>query len=322
MGIQTAPANGITIAYETFGDPADVPVLLVMGLGAQMLAWRDGFCRLLADRGHYVIRFDNRDIGLSTHLDDEPPGKPIAAFLGRKPAYLVPDMAADTAGLIEQLSVESVHVVGISMGGCISQSLAIAHPELVRSLTSISSSTGSRRAGRPRFDIARYMVARKPAKDRDEAIALSVETWRRIGSPGYPYDVKMVQQLAGEAYDRRYDPAGGARQFAAILGSPDRTAALRELDLPTLVLHGESDPLITVSGGAATAAAIPGARLVTYPGMAHDLPELLWPSFVKEICKVAAEGEARSKSPRSEFPTPKTSVVDSEREWDIPGGNG
>jgi pimeloyl-ACP methyl ester carboxylesterase len=293
MGIRTAPANGITIAYESFGDAAAVPVLLVMGLGTQMLAWRDGFCRMLADRGHFVVRFDNRDIGLSTHLDDEPPGKPVAAFLGRKPAYLVSDMAADTAGLIEQLGVGSAHVVGVSMGGCISQSLAIARPDLVRSLTSISSSTGSRRVGRPRLDIARYMVARKPAKDRAEAVALSVGTWRRIGSPGYPFDLMMVQQLAGEAYDRRYDPAGGARQFAAILRSPDRTADLRNIDVPTLVLHGEADPLITVSGGAATAAAIPGARLVTYPGMAHDLPEALWPSFVEEICKVVAAGEAR-----------------------------
>jgi pimeloyl-ACP methyl ester carboxylesterase len=291
--IQTAPANGITIAYETFGDEADVPVLLVMGLGAQMLAWRDGFCQMLAERGHFVVRFDNRDIGLSTHLEDQQPGKPIAAFLGRKPAYLVPDMAADAAGLVEQLGVGSMHVVGVSMGGCISQSLAIARSELVRSLTSISSSTGSRRVGRPRFDIARYMVLRKPAKDRAEAIALSVETWRRIGSPGFPFDLKMVRQLAGEAYDRRYDPAGGARQFAAILGSPDRTAALRTVDLPTIVLHGQADPLITVSGGAATAAAIPGARLVTYPGMGHDMPEALWPSFVEEICQVITAGETR-----------------------------
>jgi pimeloyl-ACP methyl ester carboxylesterase len=292
-GIQTAPANGITIAYETFGDAADLPILLVMGLGTQMMAWRDGFCRMLAHRGHHVIRFDNRDIGLSTHLDDQPPGKPIAAFLGRRPAYLVPDMAEDTAGLIDELGVGSVHAVGVSMGGCISQSLTIAHPELVRSLTSISSSTGSRRVGRPRFDIARYMVVRRPAKDRDEAIALSVATWQRIGSPGYPFDLDTVQQLAGEAYDRRYDPAGGARQFAAILGSSDRTAALRTVDVPTVVLHGEADPLITVSGGAATAAAIPGARLVTYPGMAHDLPEALWPTFIEEISKVVAEGEAR-----------------------------
>ncbi len=296
MGIATAPANGISIAYETFGDVGDVPVLLVMGLGAQMLAWRDGFCRLLADRGHYVIRFDNRDIGLSTHLDDEPPGRPIAAFLGRRPTYLVSDMAEDTAGLVDRLGGGSVHVVGVSMGGCISQSLAIAHPDLVRSLTSISSSTGSRRVGRPRFDIARFMVARKPAKDREGAIALSVETWRRIGSPGYPFNLEVVRQLAGEAYDRRYDPAGGARQFAAILGSPDRTAALRTIDVPTLVLHGEADPLITVSGGAATAGAIPGARLVTYPGMAHDLPEALWPTFIEEISTVIAEGEGRHAS--------------------------
>jgi pimeloyl-ACP methyl ester carboxylesterase len=193
--------------------------------------------------------------------------------------------------IAQQLGLPAI--VGVSMGGCISQSLAIAHPERVRSLTSISSSTGSRRVGRPRFDIARFMVVRKPAKDREEAIAQSVETWRRIGSPGYPFNLELVQQLAGEAYDRSYDPAGGARQFAAILGSPDRTSSLRTIEVPTLVLHGEADPLITVSGGAATAAAIPGARFVTYPGMAHDLPEALWPRFVEEISDIVARGEAR-----------------------------
>jgi len=295
-GIKTAPTNGITIAYETFGDAAATPVLLVMGLGTQMLAWRDGFCQLLADRGHFVIRFDNRDIGLSTHLDDQPPGKPVAAFLGRRPAYLVPDMAKDTAGLIDELGLESVHVVGVSMGGCISQALVIDHPERVRSLTSISSSTGSRRVGRPRLDIARHMVVRRAAKDRDEAIAQSVATWQRIGSPGYPFDLDSVQELSGEAYDRAYDPAGGARQFAAILGSPDRTAALQNVAVPTLVLHGEADRLITVSGGAATAAAIPGARLVTFPGMGHDLPAALWPRFVDDIPAVVADGEERRAS--------------------------
>jgi len=286
------PSNGISLAYETFGDPGAVPILLVMGLGTQMIAWRDGFCERLAERGHYVTRFDNRDIGLSTHLDDARPGQPVAAFFGRAPAYLIPDMAADAAGLITELGVGSAHVVGVSMGGCISQALTLAHPQLVRSLTSISSSTGSRRVGRPRFEVAARMLLRRPAANRDEAIARSVATWRRIGSPGYPFDLAAVQALAGEAYDRRYDPAGGARQFAAILGSPDRTAVLDKVAVRTLVMHGEADPLIGVSGGAATAAAIPGARLVTFPGMGHDLPEALWPRFVEEIVANVAAGEA------------------------------
>ena len=294
--IRTASSNGITIAYETFGDPGAVPILLVMGLGTQMIAWRDGFCAMLAERGHYVTRFDNRDIGLSTHLDDAKPGQPVTAFFGRTPAYLVPDMADDAAGLITELGVGSAHVVGVSMGGCISQSLTLAHPQLVRSLTSISSSTGSRRVGRPRFDVAARMLVRRPAANREEAVALSVATWRRIGSPVYPFDLTAIQAIAGEAYDRGYDPAGGARQFAAILGSPDRTAALGGVAVPTLVLHGEADPLIGVTGGAATAAAIPGARLVTYPGMGHDLPEALWPRFVDEISANVAAGEARRAS--------------------------
>jgi pimeloyl-ACP methyl ester carboxylesterase len=198
--------------------------------------------------------------------------------------------------LITELGVGSAHVVGVSMGGCISQSLTLAHPQLVRSLTSISSSTGSRRVGRPRFDVAARMLVRRPAANREEAIALSVATWRRIGSPVYPFDLTAIQAIAGEAYDRRYDPAGGARQFAAILGSPDRTAALSSVAVPTLVLHGEADPLIGVTGGAATAAAIPGARLVTFPGMGHDLPEALWPRFVDEISANVAAGEARRMS--------------------------
>jgi pimeloyl-ACP methyl ester carboxylesterase len=291
MTIRTVPSNGITLAYETFGDPDAVPVLLVMGLGTQMLAWHDGFCEMLADRGHYVIRFDNRDIGLSTHLRDKRPGRPVAAFVGRKPAYLIPDMADDAAGLIDQLVPGGAHVVGVSMGGCISQTLAIQRPDLVRSLTSISSSTASRRVGRPRLDIAAMMISRRAATSREEAVAASIDTWRRIGSPGYPFNEERAARLAGEAYDRCYDPAGVSRQFAAILGTPDRTAALGRLDVPTVVLHGEADPLIAVSGGRATAAAIPGALLRTYPGMGHDLPDALWPSFVDEISAVAAKGE-------------------------------
>ena len=291
--VRTVPSNGIDIAYETFGQRSGVPVLLVMGLGGQMVAWDDEFCAMLAERGHHVIRFDNRDIGLSTHLDQAAPGKPVSAFLGRRPAYLIEDMAQDAAGLVEQLDVGSVHVVGVSMGGCISQALALAHPGLVRSLTSMSSSTGSRRVGHPRLDVVAKLLLRKPAKSRAEAIALSQSMFRRIGSPGYPFDIERLHRLAGLEYDRRYDPAGSARQFAAILGSPDRTAALANVAVPTLVMHGEADPLIAVSGGRATAAAIPNSRLVTFPGMGHDIPEPLWPRFVDEICGIVDEGEAR-----------------------------
>ncbi len=284
-------ANGLTIAYQSFGDPGGVPVLLVMGLGTQMLGWPDEFCQQLADAGHHVTRFDNRDIGLSTHLDDLPPGQPVAAFLGRRPAYLLTDMARDAAELIGALGRDSMHVVGVSMGGCISQVLTLEHPNRVRSLTSMSSSTGSRRVGRPRLDIARRTVTQKRARSRQELIDLGLANWRRIGSPGYPADEERLRRRLGESYDRRYDPAGTARQFAALLAAPDRTAALASVDVPTLVLHGEADPLIGVSGGRATARAVPGARLVTFPGMGHDLPEALWPAFVTEIVRTVERGE-------------------------------
>jgi pimeloyl-ACP methyl ester carboxylesterase len=290
--IRTVPANGLTLAYQSFGDPRDVPILLVMGLGTQMLGWPDELCVLLAAAGHHVTRFDNRDIGLSTHLDDLPPGQPVAAFFGRRPPYLLADMAQDTAELIDALGHESMHVVGISMGGCISQVLTLEHPHLVRSLTSMSSTTGSRRVGRPRLDIARRMITQQPATSKQEAIELAVANWRQTGSPGYPFDEPRMRRRAGDSYDRRYDPAGGARQFAALLAAPDRTAALAAVTAPTLVLHGEADPLIGVSGGRATAGAVPGARLVTFPGMGHDLPEALWPAFVTEIGRTVEQGEA------------------------------
>ncbi len=295
-GIEYAPCGQITIAYETFGETDAVPVLLVMGLGSQMLAWPDGFCEQLADRGHRVVRFDNRDSGLSTHLPDSPSGTVYGAFLRRRAAYLMSDMAADTAGLVDHLGHDSVHVVGVSMGGCISQTMVLQNPSVARSLTLISSSTGSRRVGHPHPDVVRRMLTRRPAGSRDEAVEQALSMWRRIGSPGYQLDEQRVRRLAGVAYDRAYDPSGGSRQLAAILASPDRTVALRSLSLPTLVLHGLADPLIGVSGGRALTAAIPDARLVTYPGMGHDLPEPLWPTFVDEICDVIALGEKASRA--------------------------
>lgn len=291
-GIDIASVNGLTLAYESFGDPADVPILLVMGLGTQMVGWPEEFCGLLAAASHHVTRFDNRDVGLSTHLDDLPAGQPVTAFLGRTAPYRLADMATDAAELIGALGHENMHVVGLSMGGCISQILTVEHPHRVRSLTSMSSTTGSRRVGRPRLDIARRMVTQRSARTREEAIEMGLANWRQTGSPGFPFDEQRLRRRVIRSWDRGYDPAGSGRQFAALLAAPDRTAALAAVTVPTLVLHGEADPLIGVSGGRATAAAIPGARLVTYPGMGHDLPEALWPAFAAEIGRTVAQGEA------------------------------
>ena len=300
QGVEIAPVNGLTLAYESFGDPTAVPILLVMGLGTQMIGWPDEFCRLLADAGHHVTRFDNRDVGLSTHLADLPAGQPVAAFLGRTPPYRLADMARDAAELIGVLGHESMHVVGLSMGGCISQILTLEHPHRVRSLTSMSSTTGSRRVGHPRLDIARRMITQRSARSREEAIEIGLANWRQTGSPGFPFDEERLRLRVARSWDRGYDPAGSGRQFAALLAAPDRTSALGAIGVPALVLHGEADRLIGVTGGRATAQAIPGARLVTYPGMGHDLPEALWPAFVTEIGTTVAQGEAvRSDRTRS-----------------------
>jgi pimeloyl-ACP methyl ester carboxylesterase len=293
-GVSAVRSNGMQIAYETFGEPGGIPVLLIMGLGTQMLAWPDDFCRQLADSGHLVIRFDNRDVGLSTHLDAAGPGKPIGSLLGlAKPAYRLVDMAKDAAGLIEAVGWPSAHIVGVSMGGMIAQNLVLLRPELVRSLVSISSTTGSLLVGRPRPDVLAHLVRAKPAQDRDGAIANSVAMYTKIRSVGFPADFERIREVAGIAYDRRYDPAGGARQFSAILACPDRTAALGRVTVPCTVIHGNADPLVNISGGLATAAAIAGSRLVTIAGMGHDLPVQVWPQLLAEIRTTVTSGERR-----------------------------
>ncbi|MBB2911184.1 pimeloyl-ACP methyl ester carboxylesterase [Streptosporangium becharense] len=281
-----ASANGIEIAYDTFGSPGGRPLLLVMGLGSQMIHWDEEFCGLLAGRGHHVVRFDNRDIGESTHLHEA--GAPVLGGGGRVP-YLLDDMADDTAGLLDVLGWDAAHVVGVSMGGMIAQSLAIRHPHRVRSLTSIMSTPSPQAA--PPTDAAMAALMSPPSPDRETAIRRALETWKVIGSPGYPFDHERIERVAGLSYDRSYDPAGTSRQLAAILASADRAPGLKELRIPALVLHGEDDQLVPLSGGIATADAIPGARLVTFPGMGHDLPRALWPRFVEEIDALTAAAE-------------------------------
>jgi pimeloyl-ACP methyl ester carboxylesterase len=275
--------DGITLCYETFGDPADETALLIMGLGTQMIGWPDEFCEQLAGRGFYVVRFDNRDIGRSTRIHGRPPS--MGQLLRRRiePVhYTLRDMAGDAAGLIRQLGLGPVHVVGASMGGMIGQTLAVRHPELVRSLTSIMSNTGHRWKGQPAFRIFRYFLTRAPS-DRDGYIAHTTRVFKAIGSTGLPYDEDRVNDMVARSYDRGHDPAGPARQLGAIIASGDRTDELRQITAPTLVIHGSKDPMVNKSGGVATARAIPEARLVTIEGMGHDLPSAAWPQLIDEI---------------------------------------
>ena len=284
----------ITIAYERLGNPNDPPVLLIMGLSAQLIHWPDGFCEALVARGLHVIRFDNRDVGLSTHMHDAPAPNLLAVLSGdlSSASYTLSDMAADTAGLLANLGYDSAHIVGASMGGFIAQTLAIEHPACVRSLTSIMSSTGARNVGQP-HPTAMQIFAVPPPTTREAMIERARFAAGILGSPGYPPDLAVISERAGAAYDRSFDPVGIARQGVAVIASGDRTPKLRELDVPTLVIHGAADPMCDVSGGHATAAAIPGAELVVLDGMGHDLPRQLWPELVSRIASHIERTEAR-----------------------------
>jgi len=283
----TVQTNGVEIAYETFGPDSGRPLLLVMGLATQMLAWHEELCQLLVDRGFYVVRFDNRDVGLSTHLHDAPPADVMAAFGGdtSSASYALEDLADDTVGLLDGLGLPTAHVVGASMGGMIAQTVAIRHQDRVRSLTSIMS-TPSPSIGAPTPEAVGVLLA-APATNREEAVQRAVDTYRVIGSPDYPLDVEWLSGIAGTSYDRGFDPAGVSRQLLAIHASGDRTAALAGVTVPTLVVHGDRDPLVQVEGGHATAAAVPGAELLILPGMGHNFPRELWPTVVDAIAGVA-----------------------------------
>jgi len=283
-GVKRAHAGEVELAYERFGDPSDAPVLLVMGLATQMLGWHEEFCAGLAARGLYVIRFDNRDVGLSTHLHRAPMPDIRAAMAGdtSSAAYTLSDMARDTVGLLDALGLQSAHLVGASMGGMIAQTVAIEHPDRVRSLTSIMSTTGDSKVGGATEEALRVLLA-PPARTREESMDRTVAAYRVIGSPGFQMDEGGLRERAGRSFDRAYDPVGVSRQLLAIVASGDRTERLREVRVPTLVIHGEDDPLVSVSGGRATAAAIPEAELVTVPGMGHDLPRELWPEISERI---------------------------------------
>jgi pimeloyl-ACP methyl ester carboxylesterase len=283
-----APVNGIEIAYQEMGDADGEPLLLIMGLATQMLAWDEQFCAMLAERGFRVVRFDNRDIGHSTKIDAAGLPNQADILLGRRRTapYLLRDMAADTTGLMDHLGIESAHLVGASMGGMIAQTVAIRHPERARSLVSMMSSTGNRWLGLPTWKAFGTLFARR-GEGREAAIEQTVRTFRTIGSPGYPMDEQRIRELSAASYERSHSRAGIARQLHAVIASGDRTAALERLRLPATVLHGDSDPLIRPRAGRATARAIRDARLRLFEGMGHDLPPALWPEFVDEITATA-----------------------------------
>jgi pimeloyl-ACP methyl ester carboxylesterase len=283
--------RGITLCYETFGSRSDEPVLLIMGLGTQMLGWHEDFCEQLADRGFFVVRFDNRDVGHSTHVKGRPPS--IGQLISRRinpVAYDLGDMAEDAVELMRRLEIEPAHVVGASMGGMIAQLVAARYPDSVRSLTSVMSNTGNRWLGQPAFRIYRHLLRQAP-REREAFIDHVSGLFALIGSRGLDNDAERMREIIGRSYDRDHDAAGQGRQLAALIASGDRTRELRKIKTPALVIHGTDDRMVMPSGGRATARAIPGARLLMVKGMGHDLPSAAWPQLIDAIsdhCRAAS----------------------------------
>ncbi|HVZ56689.1 MAG TPA: alpha/beta hydrolase [Chitinophagaceae bacterium] len=275
--------SAIRIAFQRMGGSASPPVLLIMGAGAQLIAWPDGFCRELMNRGLQLIRFDNRDSGLSTHFSQAP--KPDFAAVMRGDfttvTYTLSDMAADTVGLMDVLGLGQVHLMGASMGGMIAQTIAIEFPGRVRSLTSIMSTTGNPAVGKTDYMLLSQLGA--PPPDRPGYIEWRVRCLKALGSPTYPFEEQAARELAGISWDRDHDPLALARQSVAVLKSGDRTPQLRQVQVPTLVIHGKADRMIDASGGIATANAIPHARLVLFEAMGHSLPAPLWADLAELV---------------------------------------
>jgi pimeloyl-ACP methyl ester carboxylesterase len=267
-GMPTVVANGIDLYYDRFGESGDPVLLLINGLGSQCIRYDDELCEAFVDRYLQVIRFDNRDVGLSTHLPDDA-------------TYALADMAADATGLLDALAIERAHVWGCSMGGMIAQTLAIEHPQRVASLTSIMSTTGERSVGQASPEIvASLMELSVPTDDLDVAVERAVANAKAIGSPG-EWDEEWQRRRQRTFVARAYDPAGVGRQIAAVMASPHRAEGLARLEIPTLVIHGDVDPLIDVSGGRRSAELVPGAELLVVEGMGHDLPPFYWSPIVE-----------------------------------------
>lgn len=286
-----AETNGIQIEYDTFGDKSSPALLLIIGLGGQMIHWDEEFCESLAGRGYFVIRFDNRDTGLSTKFDEA--GLPdmmeiISARMAGKavdPTYTFEDMAKDTAGLLDSLGIEKAHICGMSMGGMIAQALALSHPERFLSLTSIYSTTGDPELPQPRSDVMQLLMTPTPL-ERIAAIEHSMKVFKKISGSGFPFDEAWHRNVLERSYDRSFYPPGVIRQFTAILTQQNRKHALSSLTIPTLVVHGTDDPLVPIECGKDTARAIPGSEFLSIEGMGHDLPHgEAWTRIMEAIIK-------------------------------------
>ena len=278
-----AAANGLALCYEAHGDEADEPMLLIHGHGAQLIAWHEDLLDQLVGLGFYVLTFDNRDAGLSTHLEGAPVPDAAAVVAGEAaPPYVIEEMADDAASLLDALGIEAAHVLGVSMGGMIAQAVAIGHQGKVRSLTSVMSSPDPVRVGTPTPEVLE-MMTEPGATTREGVIEQSLASWRRTGSVELGLDEAWMADIAGRQFDRAFDPDGVGRQFAAIVGSPDRRPGLASVTVPTLVVHGAIDPIVTLAGGKATADAVPGATLVVIDKMGHDLPKAAWPQLLDAV---------------------------------------
>jgi pimeloyl-ACP methyl ester carboxylesterase len=297
----TAPAivraNGIDLCYQSFGEASAAPMVLIMGLAGQMINWEDDFCTQLAARGYRVIRFDNRDVGMSTHFGanslPDVGAAMIAAMQGRPLAapYLLGDMAADTFGLMDALDIGTAHVVGASMGGAIAQTMAIARPERLRTLTSIMSTTGAPDLPPPTAEAMAVLFGPSAGGDSPNLLTSMLQSWKALHGSGFSADHARDFERAGQSMARGIDPGGVARQLAAVLASGSRREALRNVEVPTLVIHGRADPLVPLACGLDTANAVPGAELLVLDGMGHALPVELWPQIIDAIARHASDPE-------------------------------
>jgi pimeloyl-ACP methyl ester carboxylesterase len=288
-GEKMAKVGDVELAYDTFGNPSSPPMLLIMGLGAQMIRWDDAFCQAIAAQGRWVIRFDNRDVGLSSKCDESGVPDVMSLIQGQKVdvPYSLKVMADDAVGLLDSLGIKSADIVGVSMGGMIAQTMAIHYPDRVRTLTSIMSSTGNPDLPQSTPEAMEVLLA-PPVSNRNDYVSSQLKAAKVLHGPTYPLNEEYVRNYAERSYDRCYDPTGVTRQLAAILGSGNRNEALANVKIPTLVIHGNADPLVPVAAGKDTAKSIPDSKLVIIEGMGHSFPTEMVPKILQELLQHTA----------------------------------